>query len=120
MLTVELAQLRKKAGPAAQYLRSKLEGRITAKGSQLHVEEAKARDVKLLLNKFLHREGMEEYRVIVTRPSRLEIRAYAKKEVSAFTAEKGSIPTAPDVLPYQFPGNPIRTPVIRKGKRRER
>ncbi len=54
LLTVELAELRKKAGPAARYLRSKLEGRI---------------------------------------------RAYVKKEVSAFTVEKGSIPTAPDVLP---------------------
>ncbi len=64
MLTVELKNLHKETGAAASFLQSKIEGKLKIKGTQIQVEGAKAKDVKLLLHKFLHHRGLDGYRVL--------------------------------------------------------
>ena len=47
------------AGAATKVLQSRVQGQMKIDGNRIEIEDAKGRDVKLLLkNKFLHHEGL--------------------------------------------------------------
>lgn len=117
LLTIELKELRRDASPAAQFLRSKLKDGMTIRGSQLHLEGVKAREVKLLLNKFLHHKRIRGFRVVAPEAGMLEVREL-RKAVERRTREAN--PPNPSVsLPYYFPSSP-KDAVLVQGKRSRR
>ncbi len=72
MATVELKGLNNEVGPAIEFLRTRVKGEIEVRGSRIEIGGAKAKDVKLLLHKFLHQRGLNGYRVL-SQPGMLEI-----------------------------------------------
>ena len=64
LVTVELRMLPGEAGAATEFLQSKVQGRIKVDGHHIEIADEKARDVKLLLRKFLHHNGLTGYRVV--------------------------------------------------------
>ncbi len=46
------------AGAATRFLQSKVQGQIKVDGNHIEIEDKEGLDVKLLLRKFLHREGL--------------------------------------------------------------
>jgi hypothetical protein len=112
VLTVELKELHDRASEATQFLKSKVEGKMKIKGSQLQIEGAKTKEVKLLLHKFLHHQGLNHYRVL-SQSGVLEITPAEKHEVHPLERE-GSPPTAAQTTPYYFPQAPVLTPEKKK------
>jgi len=49
---------------AAKFLQSKIQGQINVHRDEIRVDDEKAEEVKLLLEKFMHREGLDGYRVL--------------------------------------------------------
>ncbi len=112
VLTVELKELHDRASEATQFLKSKVEGKMRTKGTQLQIEGAKTKQVKLLLHKFLHHQGLNHYRVL-SQSGVLEITPPEKHVVHPMERE-GSPPTAAQTTPYLFPQTPALTPEKRK------
>src|SRR5438093_11384077 len=108
VLTVELTELHDRASEATQLLKSKVEGKIRTKGTQLQIEGAKTKEVKLLLHKFLHHQGLNHYRVL-SQSGILEVTPPEKHEVH-LPERVGSPPTAAQTTPYLFPQTPVLTP----------
>ena len=108
MLTVELKELHDRASEATQFLKSKVEGKVRAKGTQLQIEGAKTKQVKLLLHKFLHHQGLNHYRVL-SQSGVLEVTP-PEKHVLRPPEPGGSAPTAAQTTPYLFPQTPALTP----------
>ena len=52
------------ADAAAKFLQSKIQGQVEVHGSHIQVGDEKGAEVKLLLEKFLHHEGLDSYRVL--------------------------------------------------------
>ena len=52
------------AGAATRFLQSKIKGQIKVNGNRIEIEDQKGLDVKLLLHKFLHHEGLTGYRIL--------------------------------------------------------
>ncbi|OLE87192.1 MAG: hypothetical protein AUF79_14640 [Crenarchaeota archaeon 13_1_20CM_2_51_8] len=52
------------AQAATKFLQSKIQGQIKVTGNQIEIDDEKGLDVKLLLHKFLHHEGLTGYRVL--------------------------------------------------------
>ena len=66
------------ANAAANFLRSKLGSQVTIRKSEIQIDAEKSDEVKFLIKKFLHREGLEAYRV--TSESRVITVVLEKKE----------------------------------------
>jgi len=64
MVTVQLRMLPGEAQAATKFLQSKIQGQIKVTGNQIEIDDEKGLDVKLLLHKFLHHEGLTGYRVL--------------------------------------------------------
>ncbi|MBO0888918.1 hypothetical protein J2P12_07445 [Candidatus Bathyarchaeota archaeon] len=64
MLKVELKMLPGEAEAAARFLQSHIKGQIEVHGNQVQLGDEQASEVKLLLHKFLRREGLTGYRVL--------------------------------------------------------
>jgi hypothetical protein len=111
-LTVELKELQDRASEATQFLKSKVEGKMTAKGTQLRIEGARTKQVKLLLHKFLHHQGLNHYRVL-SQSGTLEVTP-PERHVVHEQGHEGSPPTSPQTSPYFFPQTPALTPVKKK------
>jgi hypothetical protein len=111
-LTIELKALRDRAGEAAQFLKSKLEGKMKTKGTQLQIEGARTKEVKLLLHKFLHHQGLNHYRVL-SQGGILEVTP-PETHVLHPVVPEGSGPTATQTTPYFFPQAPVLTPEKKK------
>jgi hypothetical protein len=108
LLTVELKELHDRASEATQFLKSKIEGKMKTKGTQVQIEGAKTKEVKLLLHKFLHHQGLNHYRVL-SQSGVLEVTPPEKHQV--YPPERaGSPPTAAQTTPYYFPQAPVLTP----------
>ena len=114
VLTVELKELHDRASEATQFLKSKVEGKMRTKGTQLQIEGAKTKQVKLLLHKFLHHQGLNHYRVL-SQSGILEVIPPEKHEVH-LPERVGSPPTAAQTTPYLFPQTPVLAPEKRKAK----
>jgi len=112
VLTVELKALQDRSSEAAQFLKSKVEGKMKTKGTQLQIEGAKTKEVKLLLHKFLHHQGLNHYRVL-SQSGVLEVTP-PEKHVFHEPEQVGSAPTAPQTTPYYFPQTPALAPEKRK------
>ena len=108
VLTVELKELHDLANEAAKFLKSKLEGRMKTKGTQVQIEDARTKQVKLLLHKFLHHQGLNHYRVL-SQSGVLEVTPPEKHEAHPQERE-GSPPTAAQTTPYYFPQAPALAP----------
>jgi hypothetical protein len=65
MILVELDRLKDQAKSLAEFLREGLEAQVRIKGSEIQVEVARSKDVKLALHKFLHHTGLNDYRIIL-------------------------------------------------------
>lgn len=125
MLIVELKSLHEEAGKAAEFLHSKMKRPVEAQGSQLRLPDARARDVKLLLHKFLHHKGLDSYRVEVVHSGLVEV--FGPEHVRPHRTAKGhgSPPSPGATMPYAFPfspslpGGPVRKPKA-KGKQYRR
>src|SRR3979409_2108143 len=105
MLTVELKELQDRASEATQFLKSKFEGKMKTKGTQLQIEGARHKEVKLQLHKFLHHQGLDHYRVL-SQSGVLEIRPPEKHEMHP-PGGGGSPPTTAQTMPYLFPQTPV-------------
>src|SRR2546425_12697651 len=114
-LTVELKELHDRASEATQFLKSKVEGKMRTKGTQLQIEGAKTKEIKLLLHKFLHHQGLNHYRVL-SQSGVLEVTP-PEKHVLHPMERVGSPPTAPQTTPYYFPQTPVLTPEKKKKAR---
>ncbi len=112
VLTVELKELRDRANEAIQFLKSKVEGKMKTKGTQLQIEGARHKEVKLQLHKFLHHQGLDHYRVL-SQSGVLEITP-PEKHVLHPVEREGSPPTAAQTTPYLFPQTPVLTPAKKK------
>jgi hypothetical protein len=112
VLTIELKELHDRASEAAQFLKSKVEGKMKTKGTQLQIEGAKTKEVKLLLHKFLHHQGLNHYRVL-SQSGVLEVTPPEKHEVHPME-RVGSPPTTAQTTPYYFPQAPALTPEKKK------
>src|SRR5260370_42203799 len=101
VLTVELKALQDRSSEAVQFLKSKVEGKMKTKGTQLQIEGAKTKEVKVLLHKFLHHQGLNHYRVL----SQIAVLEVTPPEKHAWhePQREGSPPTAPQTTPYDFP-----------------
>ena len=64
MVTVELRMLPGEASAATKFLQSKVHGQIKVKGNRIEIVDEPGLDLKLLLRKFLHHEGLAGYRVL--------------------------------------------------------
>jgi hypothetical protein len=64
LVAAELKMLPGEAAAATRFLQSKIRGQIRVNGNRIEIEAEKGLDVKLLVRKFLHREGLTCYRVI--------------------------------------------------------
>src|SRR6266567_6486854 len=58
--TIEFKRIPKEATQAANFLRDHVQGRVKTRGSQIQVEGAKHRELKLLLHKFLRHRGSKD------------------------------------------------------------
>jgi hypothetical protein len=105
VLTVELKELQDRANEVTQFLKSKVEGKMKTKGTQLQIEGARHKEVKLQLHKFLHHQGLAHYRVLSQRGV-LEVRPPEKHEVHPLKGG-GSPPTTAQTMPYLFPQTPV-------------
>jgi len=114
VLTVELKELHDRANEAIQFLKSKVEGKMRTKGTQLQIEGARHKEVKLQLHKFLHHQGLDHYRVL-SQSGVLEIRP-PEKHVLHPVEREGSPPAAAQTTAYLFPQTPVLTPKKKKVK----
>jgi hypothetical protein len=112
VLTVELKELHDRANEAAQFLKSKVEGKTKTKGTQLQIEGARHKEVKLQLHKFLHHQGLDHYRVL-SQSGLLEVTPLEKHMAHPLERE-GAPPSAAQTTPYLFPQTPVLTPEKRK------
>jgi hypothetical protein len=80
MLTMDLKELGKNVGPGVEYLRSRLDEPVKAKGSRVTLAYTNARTAKMLLHKFLRQSRLEGYRILVVHPRLIEVHAPEKSE----------------------------------------
>ncbi len=106
--TVDLKRLPDEVTSTAEFLKSHLKGRIKTKGNQIQVEGVKHKEVKLLLHKFLHKKGLEGYRVL-SQSGALEIVPPLPAE--KHRREEGTPPPASSTMPYLFPNTAVSVPV---------
>ena len=64
MVTVELKMIPGEADAAKKFLISKLRNSVDVHGGRVEISEKKVVEVKMLLEKFLHREKLKGYRVL--------------------------------------------------------
>ena len=99
MLTVDLKRLGKYAGLAVRFLDSNLNESLSVKGARVQLTSTKARTTKLLLQKFLRQEGLEDYRVIIVRPDLIEVLS-PKKEKPHTKHDDVNLFPANETIPY--------------------
>ncbi len=115
---VDLGKLPDKIGVAVDFLREHVmgvKGRVSAKGTQIQVEGLKHKEVKLLLHKFLHHNGLNDHRVL-SQSGILEI--VPPHIVTHHKLDEATTPSAAATMPYLFPGSPA--PVASDKKRRKK
>ena len=105
-MTVEMKNLGLDTNEVAEFLRSKINGKIDQHGKQLRIQDARARDVKLLMHKFLHQKALDNYRVEVVQPGLLEVFGPEHVRPHEDRQSGGSPPSAAVTLPYYFPSSP--------------
>ncbi len=99
MLTVDLKGLGKQVRPAVLYLSSQLNETIRVQGTQVQLTSTKARTAKLLIHKFLHHEGLNNYRVVIVHPGLVEVLG-PEKEKRHGQPDNVNLFPANETIPY--------------------
>ncbi|HZY47698.1 MAG TPA: hypothetical protein VFE96_07885 [Candidatus Bathyarchaeia archaeon] len=127
---VELKMLPGEATAATRFLQSRLGEAVKVQGNTVVIDDARTDNVKLLLKKFLHREGLADYRVI-SEDGMLKISLEEKKQSRQDSLEnkvKGVPPFPPlssERLPLMqtvypnYSSEPMLPPLIKKTKGRK-
>lgn len=122
MLTIDLKALDKHMRPLAQYLSIVTNQKITAKHGQVQLTTINSRTAKLYLDKYLHREGLHHYRVVVDRPGLIRVLEPLVKKKIVFERQRSV--AAPLTIPqYQLAAETsglVPKPGIRKWKQAKR
>jgi translation initiation factor 1 (eIF-1/SUI1) len=98
---IEMKRVPGEIKPVTEFLRDRIKGSVIVKGSQIEIEGASRDEIKQLLHKFLHQRGLTNHKVH-SQPSFIEIIPHDSRHVRKGT--KGRPPTAPETMPYFFPG----------------
>ncbi len=121
MLTVSMKNLGLNTDEVAEFLRQKVKGKIDLRGTELRIQDARAREVKLLMHKFLHHKALDGYRVEVVHPGLVEV--FGPEHARPHEARKsgGSPPSVGVTMPYYFPSSPALpgSPMKKTKKKRE-
>lgn len=105
MITVDASALKEEVNTLTEFLQSKLQTSITMKGKTLLIDDSsapiKTKDVKMHLNRFIHKRGFsKEYRVTVNRSLIIIVKHHKKPT----THRDKSVPPHPaDTMPWFFP-----------------
>jgi hypothetical protein len=99
---VEMKKVKGEIEPLIAFLRSHVKGSLTVKGSRIEIEGATHDEVKQLLHKFLHQNGLTNHKVH-SQPGFIEIVRH-DEERETRKESQGRPPTAPETMPYFFPG----------------
>jgi hypothetical protein len=118
MVTIDLRQLNKNAGPAVEYLRSRLGEQIKVKGSQVSLSHTSPRAAKLLLRKFLRQLRLEGFKVLSVHSGLIEVRAPENEKRRPARPVEGAKPSAWETIPDQWYLTPPG--IIRPGRRSKR
>ncbi len=121
-MTVDMKNLGLDTGEVAEFLRPKVKGKIDLHKTELRIQDARARDVKLLMHKFLHHKALDGYRVEVVHPGLVEV--FGPEHVRPHEARKsgGSPPSVGATMPYYFPSSPalLGSPMKKKKTKKKR
>ncbi len=121
MLTVELKNVQNEVRDVVEFVRSKVKARVSARGNQLQLDMS-AKEMKLLLHKYLHHKGLGAYRVEVVHPGLVEVFRPEHARPHAAPNVRGSPPSAGATMPYEFPFSPSLpgSPIKKKSKKRQK
>ena len=103
LLSVELGNFREDAVSAAKFPRSRVKGSSKFHGTRLEFREARTRDVKLLLHKFLHHQKLDGYRIVVVHPGLIEVLRAKQEKVRIRPAKRPRgrrVPATPTIPQY--------------------
>lgn len=99
--TVELRRVHDEIQPFAEFLKTRTKASVQVRGTRLIIQDLDHPSLKLLVHKFLHRRGLVGFKVH-SQPGLIEIVPHdSPKE---HDEPKGRSPTAPETMPYFFPG----------------
>ena len=101
--TVELRRVHDEIQPLADFLRTRTKASIQVKGTRLVVEDLDHSSLKLLVHKFLHQRGLVGFKVH-SQSGLIEIVPHDSNSSKEHDESKGRSPTAPETMPYFFPG----------------
>ena len=114
---IDLKKLPTELGSTSEFLKAHLKGRVRTKGTQILVEGAKHREVKLILHKFIHHKSLEGYRVL-SQAGVLQIIPPHLEEKRR--QETGTPPPASYTMPYFLPSRPTPMPEEKRVSKRKR
>ena len=120
-LSVEMKGVKLDIDEVEEFLRSRIKGEIESHRTEVRIQDARARDVKQLLHKFLHQKGLDGFRVEVVHPGLVEVYGPARPKPHFVKETGGSPPSAAVTLPYYFPSSPVLSgsPARKRKKPRE-
>ena len=95
------------AKEVAEFMRTKIKSKIDSHGSELKIQDAKAKDVKLLLHKYLHQRGLDIFRVEVVHPGLIEVLGPEPPKPHFVRDTSGSPPSIGANMPWLFPSSPV-------------
>ena len=110
-ITVDFKNLPGELSTAAQFLKEHVKGHVKTRGNEIQLDEARHKEVRLLLHKYLHHKGINGYRVL-SQSGMFAIAAIPPVAPSRPTA--GAPPPASSTLPYLFPSAPVLAPREKK------
>lgn len=105
-LTVEMKGINLDASEVEEFLRSRIKGEIVSHRTEVRIQDARAREVKQLLHKFLHHKGLDSFRVEVVHPGLVEVLGPEHPKPHFARETGGSPPSAGATMPYFFPSSP--------------
>src|SRR5215472_5709371 len=106
-LSVDVKISRLDSDDIGDFLRTKMDGKIESHGRELRIQDAKARDVKQLLHKYLHQRGLDIFRVEVVHPGIVEVLG-PEPPKPHFVPDKTSAPPFSGAnMPWLFPSSPV-------------
>src|SRR5215831_20831115 len=105
-LSVDVKISRLDSDDIGDFLRTKMDGKIESHGRELRIQDAKAKDVKMLIHKYLHQRGLDSFRVEVVHPGLVEVLGPEPPKPHFIPEPKGSAPSLGATMPFLFPSSP--------------
>jgi hypothetical protein len=102
---IELKRVHEETEPLAEFLGTHFKSPLRINGSRIEIEKAEHDEVKLLIHKYLHQRRLSGYKVH-SQSGVIEIIPHDKQEGHrSRKGTEGRPPTAPETMPYFFPGH---------------